>query len=237
MRYNPPRFIPAENGGALKIIRWIFAAGYGAVIFLFVSCGVALVAFAGYELWHGINPGAGMPVRERFNSVLECIGLLTIAVAAFELGQTILEEEVLRTAQMSAPTRVRRFLSRFLVVVVVALAIESLVAVFELAHEDATKLPHAAAIAASAAAPAPAPAAPGSVGIAPEAPRPEPEALSPREIEVLRLIAEGRSDQEIAAALFVSRRTVGSHVGNILAKLGVSSRSGAAAYAVRRGLA
>ncbi len=102
-------------------------------------------------MWHGLNPGGTLALRERFNAVLECIGLLTIAVVALELSQTILEEEVRREAQVSAPTRVRRFLSRFLVVVAVALAIESLVAVFELAHEDATKLPHAAAIAVAAA--------------------------------------------------------------------------------------
>src|SRR3712207_9190344 len=88
------------------------------------------------ELWHGVNPAAAMPLRERFNAVLEAIGLLTIAVVALELGQTILEEEVQREAQVSAPTRVRRFLSRFLVVVSVALAIESLVAVFELARSE-----------------------------------------------------------------------------------------------------
>ena len=74
------------------------------------------------------------------------VGLLTIAVAALELGQTILEEEVLRVAQVSAPTRVRRFLSRFMVVVIVALAIESLVSIFELARKDASRLPHAASI-------------------------------------------------------------------------------------------
>ena len=51
-----------------------------------------------------------------------------------------------RQAQVSAPTRVRRFLSRFLVVIIVALSIECLVAVFELAHKDATKLPQAASI-------------------------------------------------------------------------------------------
>ncbi|HEV2861318.1 MAG TPA: hypothetical protein VGX48_09945 [Pyrinomonadaceae bacterium] len=93
-----------------------------------------------------------MELRERFNSVLESIGLLTIAVVALELGQTVLEEEVQRGTHVSAPTRVRRFMSRFLVVVVVALAIESLVSVFELAHDDPTKLPYAAAIAAAAAA-------------------------------------------------------------------------------------
>jgi len=134
-----------------NFIRMVFIAGYAAVIVLFICCAVALVVFAALELWKGVNPSAGMELRERFNAVLEGIGLLTIAVVALELGQTILEEEVQREAQVSAPTRVRRFLSRFLVVVVVALAIESLVGVFELAHEDPTKLPHAAAIAASAA--------------------------------------------------------------------------------------
>lgn len=53
---------------------------------------------------------------------------------------------------MSAPTRVRRFISRFLVVVVVALAIEALVAAFELVHEDPSKIPHCAALAVGAAA-------------------------------------------------------------------------------------
>jgi hypothetical protein len=57
---------------------------------------------------------------------------------------------VLREAQVSAPTRVRRFLSRFMVVVVVALSIESLVSVFELAHENPSQLPQAASIAVAA---------------------------------------------------------------------------------------
>ncbi len=84
--------------------------------------------------------------------MLETIGLLTIAVAALELGQTILEEEVHRQSHMSAPTRVRRFLSRFMVVVVVSLSIETLVAVFQLTDEDPSRLPHAAFIGFAAAA-------------------------------------------------------------------------------------
>lgn len=104
------------------------------------------MAFTLLELWHGINPSEGLPLRERFNAVLESIGLLTIAVVALELSQTILEEEVQREVQVSSPTRVRRFLSRFMVVVIVALSIETLVAVFELAHEDASRLPQAASI-------------------------------------------------------------------------------------------
>jgi non-specific serine/threonine protein kinase len=61
--------------------------------------------------------------------------------------------------------------------------------------------------------------------------------LTPREVDVLRLLADGRSDKEIAAALSVRYRTVTNHVGSILAKLGVESRTAAATYAVRHGLA
>lgn len=61
--------------------------------------------------------------------------------------------------------------------------------------------------------------------------------LSPREVEVLRLLADGASDPEIAAALFISRRTAATHVRHIYDKLGVSSRAAAAAWAVRNGLA
>ena len=98
------------------------------------------------KLWHGLNPSEALSLRARFNAVLECIGLLTIAVVALELSQTILEEEVQREEQVSSPTRVRRFLSRFMVVVIVALAIETLVAVLVFAHEDASHLPQAASI-------------------------------------------------------------------------------------------
>ncbi len=62
-------------------------------------------------------------------------------------------------------------------------------------------------------------------------------ALTPREREVLRLLADGRSDPEIAAALFVSRRTVASHVANVFRKLSVHSRAAASVRAVRDGIA
>jgi hypothetical protein len=75
-----------------------------------------------------------------------------VAVAALELGQTILEEQVQREAHLAAPTRVRRFLSRFMVVVIVALSVETVVSVSNLAHADPARLPQAATIGLAAAA-------------------------------------------------------------------------------------
>jgi DNA-binding CsgD family transcriptional regulator len=64
-----------------------------------------------------------------------------------------------------------------------------------------------------------------------------PAGLSPREAEVLALIAAGRSNREIAADLFISEKTVESHLASIYAKTGAENRAAAAAFAVRRNLA
>jgi predicted ATPase/DNA-binding CsgD family transcriptional regulator len=82
------------------------------------------------------------------------------------------------------------------------------------------------------------------IGEAEEAPASAPAAtdplaslgLTPREGEVLRLVARGLTDREIAAALFISPRTANGHVANLLAKLGLESRVAAATFAVRHGL-
>jgi NarL family two-component system response regulator LiaR len=63
-----------------------------------------------------------------------------------------------------------------------------------------------------------------------------PEALTERETEVLRLLAQGQSNKEIARGLSIGEKTVKTHVSSILGKLNVSSRTQAALYAVRIGL-
>jgi two-component system, NarL family, response regulator LiaR len=63
-----------------------------------------------------------------------------------------------------------------------------------------------------------------------------PEKLTEREVEVLRLLADGQSNKEIARTLTIGEKTVKTHVSNILAKLGVVSRTQAALYAARIGL-
>lgn len=88
-------------------------------------------------------------------------------------------------------------------------------------------------------------AAAGQVQLAPEAAvrlmrdvraTEEPEGLTDRETDVLRLLAAGKANKEIARKLGIGERTVKSHVSSILAKLGVQSRTQAALYATRAGL-
>jgi len=136
---------------AMKFIQRLFSVGYVFITVLFFLCGALLIVFAAIEMWHAVNPLTSVSMQSRFVVILESIGLLTISVAAFELGQTVLEEEVQRTASISAPTRVRRFLSRFMIVVIVSLSIECLVAVFQLIHKTPELLPQAASIGIAAA--------------------------------------------------------------------------------------
>jgi hypothetical protein len=135
----------------VNLVHRIFPAGHLVISLLFVGAALALIVIAAAQLWQGIQLFDEAGVIQRLHAVLESIAVLTVALAALELGQTILEEEVVREAQMSAPTRVRRFLSRFMVVLVVALTIETLVLTFRFAHEAPERLPYVASIGLAAA--------------------------------------------------------------------------------------
>jgi hypothetical protein len=130
----------------------LFPLGHFVVSVLFLLAGFALIVQAASHLWNGVQLFDEVDLTGRINAVLEAIAILTVAVAALELGQTILEEEVQRGAQMSAPTRVRRFLSRFMVVLVVALSIETVVLVLRIGQDSPELLPYAASVGYAAAA-------------------------------------------------------------------------------------
>jgi hypothetical protein len=136
----------------MKALLPLFTVAYAAVALLFAAAALALMGFAFMELWDAIAHQEGRALAARAATAIESIGLLAVALVGLEMAQTVVEEEVVRRVHVSAPTRVRRYLSRFLVVVVIALAIESLVAVVQAIHQRPETLPHAAAVAIGAAA-------------------------------------------------------------------------------------
>ncbi len=118
----------------MKVLLRLFSFVHAVMAALFAAAALLLIAMA-----NGLDQGSAQ-------QVIEAIGYLAAAVVALQIAQTIAEEEVIRGAHVSGPTRVRRFLSRFLVVLVVALAIEGLVATFRGVHESPGELPGAASI-------------------------------------------------------------------------------------------
>jgi hypothetical protein len=135
----------------MRFLTPVFNVVYGVIALVFFVASVTMVGLAVWQLWEAVAAGENRAIVRRAAGAIEGIGLLAVALMALEISQTVIEEEILRRVHVSAPTRVRRYISRFLVVVVVALAIESLVGVVQSLHEDPDHLPLAAAVAAGAA--------------------------------------------------------------------------------------
>lgn len=110
---------------------------------LFAAAAIMLTLIAAHAGWVAVADGFD---RSAAQELIEAVGLLAAAVVALQISETITEEEVIRDADISAPTRVRRFLSRFFVVVIVALAIEGLVATFKALHEQPSDLIYASSV-------------------------------------------------------------------------------------------
>lgn len=132
----------------MKTLMRVFSIIHGLMALLFVCAALVLIVIAGHI---GATSFATGLDRLAAQGVIEAVGVLAAAVVALQIAQTISEEEVIRDAHISGPTRVRRFLSRFMVVVVVALAIEGLVATFKGANEDPVHLLYAAGVIAAVA--------------------------------------------------------------------------------------
>ena len=127
----------------MKPVLIAFAVVHGVMAVLFALAALVLTAIAALAVWEAAFAGLRMDAA-RF--IIEAVGVLAAAVVALQIAQTIAEEEVVRMAQVSAPTRVRRFLSRFLVVLVVALVIEGLVMTLKALHEQPSDMVYSAAL-------------------------------------------------------------------------------------------
>ncbi|QJD99235.1 hypothetical protein HH212_03635 [Massilia forsythiae] len=126
----------------MKYMKNFFSFAHAVLALLFVGVSILLTVLGIETGWAAV----GADPAESADQAIEAIGLLAIAVVALQIAQTISEEEVVREAHISAPTRVRRYLSRFMVVVVVAMSIEGLVGIFKALHEEPELLPHAASV-------------------------------------------------------------------------------------------
>lgn len=118
----------AKLAPAMKSLRVLFALVHGLIALLFSLAALALVWIAALKSWDTLSQGLD---TDSALGIVQALGILASGVVALQIAQTIAEEEVVREAHISGPTRVRRFLSRFLVVLSVALAVEGLVAVFK----------------------------------------------------------------------------------------------------------
>jgi hypothetical protein len=127
----------------MRLVSYFFRLVHGAMAFLFALAALALLAIAAKIGWDALRTGFDVVAAQ---SIIEAVGLVAAAVVALQIAETIVEEEIIRDADISAPTRVRRFLSRFFVVLIVALAIEGLVATFKALHENPEQLPYAASL-------------------------------------------------------------------------------------------
>lgn len=126
----------------MKLVLRLYAVAHAFMALLFAGAGLMLVMSAARAGW---LVSAGPWDQAAAEGMVEAVGVLAAAVVAMQISQTIAEEEVIRDAHISAPTRVRRFLSRFMVVIVVAIAVEALVTTFK-ARSDPELMLHAAAL-------------------------------------------------------------------------------------------
>lgn len=133
----------------MKALLTLYAAIHGLIAGLFAIASLVLITIAARVGWDAVSDTLDTGTAQQ---MIEAVGLLAAAVVALQISQTVTEEEVLRGTYISGPTRVRRFLSRFLVVVVVALVVEGLVATFKAVREDLAHLVYSAALLLAAAA-------------------------------------------------------------------------------------
>jgi uncharacterized membrane protein len=127
----------------MKTLLRTFSIIHGLMAILFACAALMLVIIAAKIGWTAFAAGLD---RGSAQQIIEAVGLLAAAVVALQIAQTVVEEEVVRDAHISGPTRIRRFLSRFLVVIVVALTIEGLVATFKAAHENPANMLYASSM-------------------------------------------------------------------------------------------
>jgi hypothetical protein len=128
-----------------RVISLISLLIFSLVMVLFIAIAIVLIGLAFDRLWMAVSAFPSVSLDVLFSA----IGFTTVGVAVIELARTMYEEEVRSPIQMTAPLKIRHFLSRFLTVIIISLAIEFLTMVFRFSHktDEFTYLYEAAAVA------------------------------------------------------------------------------------------
>ncbi len=127
----------------MKRLLLFFPTIHILIALLFVVAALSLIVIAAGVGLASLVDGFSMSAAQ---GVIEMIGLAAHAVVALQIAQTIVEEEAVRRVHLSGGVRIRRYVSRFMAVIVIALAVEGLVATFKALHENMGQLPHAASL-------------------------------------------------------------------------------------------
>jgi uncharacterized paraquat-inducible protein A len=135
----------SHQGGMALLARgtklFYLVAAFGLAAF-----SATLLGIAAYRLIVSFVRGSNI-----LRQTLDCIGLVTIAIAVFEVGKFLVEEEVIRERQLRSVLEARRSLTKFLTIVIIVVSLEGLVLVFETKLDDVAELIYPTALLAVAA--------------------------------------------------------------------------------------
>lgn len=112
----------------------------GRLIYFFVSLSLMLISLcmmgvAVHDVWQAFNDQTRL-----VTALLDAVGFIVIAMAVFDVSKFLLEEEVVKNRELDSPREARVTLTKFLVIVTIAVSLESLVFIFDAARKDITLL-------------------------------------------------------------------------------------------------
>lgn len=117
---------------AIEIIANIL---YSLVSVALIGIALSMIGYAGWEVWQAV--GNGMNLAKR---MLDAVGLLVISVAVFDVAKYLMEEEVLRDRELRSPREARETLTKFIVILTIAVGLEALVFIFGAGKDDVNNL-------------------------------------------------------------------------------------------------
>jgi len=119
----------------MKTIDIISNILYSLVSIALIGIALSMIGYAGWEVWQAMGNGMNQAKR-----MLDAVGLLVISVAVFDVAKYLMEEEVLRDRELRSPSEARETLTKFIVILTIAVGLEALVFIFGAGKEDVNNL-------------------------------------------------------------------------------------------------